>query len=168
MASSTSTTALCVFLGEPISRDNITSSRFIQVFLKQGKDIRCTWAFSETHYQTYYQTQNIRETYLATEYIEQRQKCIWREKVVSKRAFITSENDDKTKRALFHNVKTNGEVMNGVNQVNQQVFVKHRGFYICVYPCRLQLVKSSSQSNTEPVSEQSSQHNHSHQKENNA
>ena len=58
--------------------------------------------------------------------------------------------------------------MNGVNQVNQQVFVKHRGFYICVYPCRLQLVKSSSQSNTEPVSEQSSQHNHSHQKEDNA
>ena len=117
---------------------------------------------------TYYQTQNIRETYLATEYIEQRQKFIWREKVVSKRAFIASENGDKTKRALFHNVKTNGEVMNGVNQVNQQVFVKHVGFYICVYPCRLQLVKSSSRSNTEPVSEQSWQHNHSHQKENNA
>ena len=117
---------------------------------------------------TYYQTQNIRETYLATEYIEQRQKFIWREKVVSKRAFIASENRDKTKRALFHNVKTNGEVMNGVNQVNQQVFVKHVGFYICVYPCRLQLVKSSSRSNTEPVSEQSWQHNHSHQKENNA
>ena len=50
--------------------------------------------------------------------------------------------------------------------MNQQVFVKHGSFYIHVQPSRLQLVTSSSQFSTEPVSEQSLQYNHNHQNKN--
>ena len=78
----------------------------------------------------------------------------------ARRAFIVSENDEKIKIALWHNVRTGGEVKyvigdnvfhkredkneSGgpgvvVGKVNQQVFAKHRSFYICVHPCRLQL-----------------------------
>ena len=101
----------------------------------------------------------------------------------ARRAFIASENDEKIKRALCHNIRTCGEVkyVTGdsvfykgedknewrgpgvvIGQVNQQVFVKYGSFYIRLHPCRLQLVKSSFQSSTQPVSEQSSQHNHNH------
>lgn len=101
--------------------------------------------------------------------------------------FIASEKDEKIKRALYHNIRASGEVkyVSGdsvfykkkdknewrgtcavIGLVNQQVFVKYGTFYICVHPCRLQLVKLSFKSSTEPVREQFLQYNHNHQIEN--
>ena len=80
-------------------------------------------------------------------------------------AFIASENDERIKRALSHNVRTSSEIryITGdtvlykrdssnewrgpgvvIGQVSQQVFVKHGSFYIRVHPCRLQLIKPAS------------------------
>lgn len=53
-----------------------------------------------------------------------------------------------------------------IGRVNQQVFVEHGSFYICVHSSRLQLIKSTSQSSTETVSEQSLQYNRNHQNDN--
>ena len=50
--------------------------------------------------------------------------------------------------------------------VNQQVFDKYGTCYICVHPCRLELVKLSFKFSTEPINEQSSQYNYNHKIEN--
>jgi len=80
----------------------------------------------------------------------------------ARKAFIESENNEKIRRALLHNVRTSSEIkyVTGdivyykrdntkqwrgpgvvIGQVGQQVFVKHGSFYIRVHPCRIQLQK---------------------------
>ena len=89
----------------------------------------------------------------------------------ARKAFISSENDERIRRALSHNVRSSSEIkyISGdsvlykrsesnewrgpatvIGHINQQVFVKHGSFYIRVHPCRLQLVKQASRS-TDPV-----------------
>ena len=79
-------------------------------------------------------------------------------------AFIESENCEKIRRALVHNVRSSGDVKyitgdsvfykrndssewhgpaNVIGQVGQQVHLKHGAFHIRVHPCRLQLTSMS-------------------------
>ena len=83
----------------------------------------------------------------------------------AREAFIASENSERIRRALIHNVRTSGEIkyLTGdvvlfkgndskewhgpaivVGQVSQQVILKHGGMYVRRHPCRLQLVKEAS------------------------
>ena len=84
----------------------------------------------------------------------------------AREAFIASENSEKIKRALSHNVRTSGDIkyLTGdtvyykrtsnrerhgpgrvLGQDGQQVLVKHGSTYIRVHPCRLQLASQSRQ-----------------------
>ena len=95
----------------------------------------------------------------------------------ARRAFIESENNEKIRRSLLHNVRTSGEIkyVTGdcvyykrndssewhgpgkvIGQIGQQVFVKHGAFYIRVHPCRLQLVDQNQPTKTENNSVQES------------
>ena len=90
-------------------------------------------------------------------------------------AFIESENSEKIRRSLVHNVRTSSEIkyITGddvlykrddsvkwhgpgkvIGQLGQQVFVKHGAFYVRVHPCRLQLSSSihTSSNNATPNS----------------
>ena len=89
----------------------------------------------------------------------------------TREAFIASENSEKIRRALSHNVRTTADVhyLTGdsvyykrassqkwhgpgrvLGQDGQQVLVKHGSVYIRVHPCRLQLTSNSEQTHTEP------------------
>ena len=102
-------------------------------------------------------------------------------------AFIASENDERIKRALAHNIRTTSEAkyITGdkvlykrhnsnqwrgpgtvIGQVSQEVFIKHGNFYISVRTCRMQLIKpalrttdsSSSQTNEPDQTENPNSH----------
>ena len=82
----------------------------------------------------------------------------------TRKRFIKSEADEKLHRALRHKTRlSNSKVFQSGDQVfykrsdsgywkgpgtvighdNKQVFVRHRGIYVCVSPCHLQLVSES-------------------------
>ena len=83
-------------------------------------------------------------------------------------AFIASENSEKLRRALSHNIRTSGDIkyLTGVlvyfkrlnnnqwhspakvpGQEGQQVLVKNGSSYHCIDPCRLQQINNPPQTN---------------------
>ena len=87
----------------------------------------------------------------------------------AREAFVQSENSEKIRRALSHNIRSSGDVkyVNGdtvyykrkdsrewhgpavvLGQDGQQVLVKHGGVYVRVHPCRLNPIKLSSEEGT--------------------
>ena len=76
---------------------------------------------------------------------------------------------EKRKQTLCNNVRTSEEVKYDVTgHVNQQVFMKHVSFYICIHSIQTATSKTFFPFSIEPASKQSSQHNYKHQNENNA
>ena len=84
----------------------------------------------------------------------------------ARKAFVESENSNRLRRALAHNVRTTGDIkyLTGdkvyykrasnrewhglasvLGQDGQQVLVKHGSFYIRVHPCRLQLCQKENE-----------------------
>ena len=82
----------------------------------------------------------------------------------AREAFISSENSERLKRALRHNIRTSGGSRFYTNdkvyykrmdskhwkgpgtvlgQDNKQVLIKHGGVYVRVHPCRVSLVKKT-------------------------
>ena len=80
---------------------------------------------------------------------------------IARQAFIASENSERLRRAMSHNIRTTGDVKyitgdkvyykrsarewhgpaNVLGQDGQQVLLKHGSYYVRVHPCRLQLCK---------------------------
>ena len=88
----------------------------------------------------------------------------------AKKAFIQSENSERIKRALTHNIRPSSHIkfVTGdtvyykrndskkwkgpakvIGTESQQILIKHGGTYVCVHPCRVLLSKESSKSNIE-------------------
>ena len=68
----------------------------------------------------------------------------------------------------FIKEKTKMNSVDVTGHVNQQVFMKHVSFYICIHSIQTATSKTSFPFSIEPASKQSSQHNYKHQNENNA
>ena len=89
----------------------------------------------------------------------------------AREAFIQSENSEKIRRALSHNIRSTGDVKyctgdmvyfkrdsskswhgpaKVIGQDSQQVLIKQGSYYIRVHPCRLQLIPSNG-SNAEGI-----------------
>ena len=97
----------------------------------------------------------------------------------AREAFISSENSERLKRALKHNIRTSGGTRYYTNdkvyykrmdskcwkgpatvlgQDGKQVLIKHGGSYVRVHPCRVSLVKQTSYSKQKKDSETNSIH----------
>ena len=65
----------------------------------------------------------------------------------ARKRFIESEAFQKLHRVLRHKTRSDSGYWKGPGTVighdNKQVFVRHRGIYVCVSPCHLQLVSES-------------------------
>ena len=96
----------------------------------------------------------------------------------ARKAFIESENSERIKRALNHNIRSSGDTkyMTGdvvfykrndsqlwkgpgtvIGQDGQQILIKHGSTYVRVHPCRIQLKHNELQVNSSPNSNTTTQ-----------